>query len=287
MRHPVLPGVLALAVLIGSWLLAVPVEVAGAEPVIVTLARVTPAPVAAGQTADIEVTLTARVHRVATIDAVVADAGQAPIWQHAWSDQALRRGRSVSLATPWSPPADLPAGDYALVVQVRDEAGTPLTDTQVMPFAVTGAPVAPPTEVAEPTPPAVDADPEATALLALINDYRQAHGAPPLALQPQLAAAAAWHSQDMGEHGAVSHTDSLGRDPFQRMADFGYTANTWKGENIAAGYRGAAQVFAGWRSSSAHNDNMLSPDFHVIGIGRASVDGSRYGVYWTTTFGGE
>ena len=84
-----------------------------------------------------------------------------------------------------------------------------------------------------------------------------------------------------------SHIDSEGRDPFRRMADFGYTANTWKGENIAAGYGTAAQAFAGWKSSPGHNANMLNEHFRTIGIGRVHLDGSPYRTYWTTDFGGE
>ncbi len=76
-------------------------------------------------------------------------------------------------------------------------------------------------------------------------------------------------SQDMGANNYFSHTDSQGRDPFARMAAFGYNYNTWKGENLAAGTESAQAAFDMWRNSSGHNANMLNGNFTVIGIGRA------------------
>jgi uncharacterized protein YkwD len=156
-----------------------------------------------------------------------------------------------------------------------------------VPFAIL-APGAPPAAAPPEAPAAADAPaPEEAAVLALINDYRQANGLAPLAVQPQLTAAARWLSGDMAAKRYFSHTDSAGRDPFARMADFGYTANTWKGENIAAGYASAAEVVAGWQASPGHNANLLNANFRTIGVGRAHLDDSPYRTYWTTDFGGE
>jgi hypothetical protein len=47
-----------------------------------------------------------------------------------------------------------------------------------------------------------------------------------------------WMSNDTASKNHFSHTDSLGRDPFQRMAAFGCTY-TPAGENLAAGYSDA------------------------------------------------
>lgn len=130
----------------------------------------------------------------------------------------------------------------------------------------------------------LDAD-EAT-FLTLINQYRQSRGLAALTVNQSLSAAADWHSNDMATKAYFAHNDSLGRTPFQRMAAFGYTANTWKGENIAAGYANAAAVFAGWQRSPGHNANMLNPNFRTIGIGKVVRAGSPYTTYWTTDFGG-
>lgn len=129
-------------------------------------------------------------------------------------------------------------------------------------------------------------DPEEQAFLDLLNNYRQQNGVGPLLAEPSLTDAARWMSADMGTHAYFSHTDSLGRNPWDRMAAFGYNYNTWRGENIAAGTSSAQTVFDLWRNSSGHNANMLSSNYRVIGIGRVYTPGSPYGWYWTTDFGG-
>ena len=78
----------------------------------------------------------------------------------------------------------------------------------------------------------------------------------------------------------------IGASPWVRMAASGYDFNTYKGENIAAGYGTAAEVFTGWKNSSGHNANMLGASFEVLGVSVVKVTGSKYGYYWTTDFGG-
>jgi uncharacterized protein YkwD len=93
-------------------------------------------------------------------------------------------------------------------------------------------------------------------------------------------------SQDMANKNYFSHTDSLGRDPFMRMAAFGYNYPHTAGENIAAGMDSAQAAFTAWKNSPGHNANMLGSGYTVIGIGRAYNSSSTYGWYWTTDFGG-
>ena len=119
--------------------------------------------------------------------------------------------------------------------------------------------------------------------LGLLNQYRADKGLQPLDLNSQLTAAADWMSNDMGAKNYFSHYDSLGRSPGQRATAFGYTGGV--GENIAAGYTSAQSVFDAWKGSPGHNANMLGSSYRVIGVGRVSLPGSRYGVYWTTDFG--
>jgi len=136
-------------------------------------------------------------------------------------------------------------------------------------------------------------DSEEQAFLTLINNYRAQNGLGALSLNTQLNNAAEWMSNDMGANCYFSHTDSLGRDPFQRMADFGYNYNTWKGENLVAGKDTAQGAFNLWKDSAGHNANMLNANFTVIGIARVYVNPSQcpppnnYGWYWTTDFGGQ
>lgn len=139
-----------------------------------------------------------------------------------------------------------------------------------------------------PTAPHAEAalDSEEQAFLNVINSYRQANGLSALSLNPKLNAAADWMSKDMAAKNYFSHTDSLGRDPFQRMADFGYDYNTWKAENLTAGIDAAQGAFDLFKGSPGHNANMLNAKLKVIGIGRAYAAGSAYGWYWTADFGG-
>ncbi len=128
--------------------------------------------------------------------------------------------------------------------------------------------------------------------LHLINDYRAQNGAGCLAPSPTMNAASDWMSQAMGEQGFFDHREPpcdnngvcSGRDPFDRIAAFGHDEWSTAGENIAAGYSSAAEVFEGWRNSPGHNANMLNPNFTAIGIGRVVVPGSQFRIYWTNNF---
>jgi uncharacterized protein YkwD len=133
----------------------------------------------------------------------------------------------------------------------------------------------------------VSLDTEESAFVVLINDYRLQSGLTELQLSPLLVAASKWMSTDMANNNYFSHTDSLGRDPFTRMAFFGYDVSGYSGENIAAGYASASDTFTQWQSSPAHNANMLDPNYFSLGVGRASNSNSTYDWYWTTDFGSQ
>jgi len=130
---------------------------------------------------------------------------------------------------------------------------------------------------------------EEQALLEYVNAYRIENGLNPLTISATLTEAARWMSQDMGEADYFSHTDSLGRNPFQRMAAFGYDCeayNTWCGENLAAGIAAGSETFELWRNSPGHNGNMLNPNYVVAGISAVFNQDSTYGWYWTLDLGG-
>ena len=129
-------------------------------------------------------------------------------------------------------------------------------------------------------------DTEEQAFLKLINDYRVANGLGALQASIVLTTGADWMSGDMSSKNYFSHTDSLGRDPFVRMRSFGYTYNTWLGENIAAGFSDALTTFNQFKNSPTHNSTMLVPEFKVIGIARVTNLSATYRHYWTTDFGG-
>mgnify|MGYP001032325453 CR=1 FL=1 len=126
-------------------------------------------------------------------------------------------------------------------------------------------------------------DSEEQSFIQLINDYRKANGLGELVYQPQMEDAAKWMSQDMAEKNYFSHTDSLGRNPFDRMADFGYEGG-WMGENLAAGRDLAQDAFNQFKNSPGHNANMLKAPYTKIGVSRYFVADSTYGWYWTVDF---
>ncbi len=141
--------------------------------------------------------------------------------------------------------------------------------------------------VAAPARPVAALDAEEQAFLELINEYRVASGLNPLSLNSNLNEAARWMSQDMATNDYISHTDSLGREPSQRMASFGYSYNTWRAENLAAGIDAAHVAFELWKDSPGHNASMLNGNFKVIGIARSYGEGTVHGWYWATDFGGQ
>jgi len=129
-------------------------------------------------------------------------------------------------------------------------------------------------------------DTEEQAFITLINAYRAQNGLVPLQVSVTLTNAAKWMSQDMASHNNFSHIDTLRNDPLRRLATFGYSYATWKGENIAAGNSSASATFSQWKNSLEHNQNMLNPNYRVIGVGRVYGMLSTYKYYWTTDFGG-
>lgn len=129
-------------------------------------------------------------------------------------------------------------------------------------------------------------DSEEIAFCTSINDYRAAHGLPRLLVSTDLSEAADWHTDDMAAKNYFSHTDSLLRDPFQRMAAFGYTYLTAKAENIAAGNATGSGTFTQFKNSTSHNANMLNANFKVMGIARSYGSTSTYKYYWNNNFGG-
>ncbi len=71
--------------------------------------------------------------------------------------------------------------------------------------------------------------------LSLINSIRSANGLSTVSLQPQLAAAAAEHGQDMACHDFISHTGTDGTTWKNRVANQGYANYNSAKEIIYAG----------------------------------------------------
>jgi len=133
------------------------------------------------------------------------------------------------------------------------------------------------------------------ATLCLVNAERMRLELPPLRLDRRLSRAADRHAGDMVRRRYFSHTSLDGSSFLDRIRDTGYLRNAraWSaGENIAwgSGSRSTPRAIArAWIQSPGHRANILSADFHDIGIGvetGAPVNGvsGRAGTY-TTDFG--
>ncbi len=112
------------------------------------------------------------------------------------------------------------------------------------------------------------------------NLARRANGVPPLRWSVEMTNAARWFSWDSVENrpeGFCGHDDTLGRAPWDRMADFGYEG-FGGAENCFCGYVTPEQAIDGWMNSPGHRDNLLDPTWQEVGLGyyRRDSDGRGY-----------
>ncbi|WP_241968416.1 CAP domain-containing protein [Streptomyces sp. ICBB 8177] len=139
----------------------------------------------------------------------------------------------------------------------------------------------PATPVATATPSAQSASAVAAGeVLALVNQARAKAGCQPLATDAKLTALAQDFSTEMGTRGFFDHTDPDGKSPWDRAKTLGI--GNLAGENIARGQADAQAVMAAWMQSPGHRANILSCDYHSIGIG---VYYGPDGPWWTQDFG--
>ncbi|MEI2699943.1 MAG: CAP domain-containing protein [Microthrixaceae bacterium] len=120
-------------------------------------------------------------------------------------------------------------------------------------------------------------------MVALVNQERANEGVAPLQVCTTLMTAAQRHSDDQAATGRMSHTGSNGSTMSQRVQAAGYTGWTALAENVAAGQPDVASVVGAWMDSAGHRTNLLSANYHHIGLGRASGSGGT--LYWTQNFG--
>jgi len=160
-----------------------------------------------------------------------------------------------------APASDAPAADGG-AGDARASGGTAA--------APTGAPAS--ASAAGPGAPTA----QGTAVLELTNAERAQAGCGPLASDERLTAAAQLHSEDMDANGYMDHTSLDGRSPWDRAKAQGY--QNPGAENVAKGYRTAADVVHAWMSSPGHRANILNCDLRELGVGHANGA-------WTQLFG--
>ena len=111
-------------------------------------------------------------------------------------------------------------------------------------------------------------------MLSLMNSCRAESGLGDLSFLPSLAEAASIRAREASV--CWSHTRPDG------SAWYTAGAGTACGENLAKGFRTAAEACAAWMSSPSHAANILFPGFRYVSIGSyISPAGTRY---WSVEF---
>jgi uncharacterized protein YkwD len=133
------------------------------------------------------------------------------------------------------------------------------------------------------------------ATLCLLNRARAQAGLPKLRMNERLSGSADAHSREMVRHRYFAHESLDGTSPFTRMMRTHYVphhAHSWElGENIGWGSATLAEPIAlvrMWMHSPPHRANILSRQFHDIGIGITPgipQHGGPAGATYTTDFG--
>jgi uncharacterized protein YkwD len=113
-------------------------------------------------------------------------------------------------------------------------------------------------------------------ILRLTNEERKKAGVHALTMNSRLQKSAQGHAEDMVARDFFDHTNPDGKTPSNRIKEAGYPEESRKcncawqyydGENIAQGFKTAADVMKGWMNSPGHKENILSKNFDEIGIG--------------------
>jgi uncharacterized protein YkwD len=127
-------------------------------------------------------------------------------------------------------------------------------------------------------------------LLCLLNVHRVAEGQAPLPWEPDLAASAREHSEDMVARQFLEHDNPDGESPTDRAKRHGYSGFVRENINdrgVAASVT-PADFFRAWQEDSLNDELMLSANFKVVGSGFAiGTHTGDPGVTATQAFGRE
>lgn len=118
-------------------------------------------------------------------------------------------------------------------------------------------------------------------VVELVNVERQKNGMPSLYYDPAISDVARTKSQDMAVNNYFAHNSPTYGMASDMLLKFGITWSAW-GENIASGQDTPESVVSAWMNSPSHMENILSPNFTLIGVGYY-VDSSGT-PYWTQMF---
>lgn len=117
-------------------------------------------------------------------------------------------------------------------------------------------------------------------MLVSVNKERTSRGLSALELDTQLQTLARSHSGDMLSRSYFSHFTPEGKSPFDRMNDANISYQ-YAGENLAFSAN-TDLAMQGLMQSAGHRANILSPNFHRIGIG--VINAGIYGQMFSQEF---
>lgn len=119
-------------------------------------------------------------------------------------------------------------------------------------------------------------------VLGQVNQLRANVALPPLALNPQLAAAAVAHSRDMAAQNRAWHFGSDGSSPPDRARREGYYGGII-GENISESYENDIQTLNAWMQARDTRDIIMDPTATQLGMGWYQEPSKK--IWWTLITG--
>lgn len=118
-------------------------------------------------------------------------------------------------------------------------------------------------------------------LFDLTNAARVHHGVRAVKWDSLIQITAFDHSEDMAINNYFSHTNLNGESPFDRMTSDGISYRV-AGENLAYGQSSSIFAHEGLMNSIGHRENLLKPDFSLLGVGVAFNE--EHQPYYTENF---
>lgn len=115
-------------------------------------------------------------------------------------------------------------------------------------------------------------------LARYVNEERVVAGCSAVRVAPELGESAQAHSDDMSQHGRLSHESSDGTSFEERVESHGYEDPA--AENLAMGVTSARAVVDNWMAQDAHSANITDCDVTALGVGL-----NETGWYWTLDLG--
>lgn len=120
-------------------------------------------------------------------------------------------------------------------------------------------------------------------MLDAVNRLRASGGIAPLALSPQLIAAARTHSRDMSVQNRPWHFGSDGSSPIDRVRRAGY-GGRMLGENISETYENELVTLSAWMAQQDTRAVLMDPQARDLGLGWHQEPQGK--IWWTLLTGG-